>query len=55
MTPSSLDISELNLFKQAAVFQSGINSAKSGGLCCGSVPAMRSFEAVDFSVKTNWG
>lgn len=55
MTPSSLDISELNLFKQEVVFQSGINSDKSSCLYCGSIPAKRSFEAVDFSVKTVWG
>lgn len=39
MTPS-LDISKLNLSKQEAVFESGINSDKSGGLCCSSVPAI---------------
>lgn len=36
MTPS-LAISELNLSKQEAVFESGMNSDKSGGLCCSSV------------------
>lgn len=30
MAPSSLDICELNLFKQEAVFQSGISSDESG-------------------------
>lgn len=39
MTPS-LDISELNLSKQESVFESGLNSGKSGGLCCSSVPAV---------------
>lgn len=39
MTPS-LDISEQNLSKQEAVFESGINSDKLGGLCYGSVPAV---------------
>lgn len=39
MTPS-LAICELNLSKQEAVFESGINSDKAGGLCCSSVPAV---------------
>lgn len=55
MTPLSLHISKLNLFKQEAVFQSGINSEKSSSLCHGSILAMKNFEAVDFSVKTVWG
>lgn len=55
MTPSSVGISELNLFKQEAVFPSGINSDPCVGLCSSSVPAMRSSEAVDFSVRPVWG
>lgn len=54
MTPSSLGVSERNLFKQEAVFQPGINSDQSCGLCSSSVPAMTSSEVVDFSVRTVW-
>lgn len=50
MTPS-LDISKSNLFKQEAALQSGINSDRSGALCCfGSTSAMRSLELAYFSV-----
>lgn len=51
MTPS-LDISKLNLFKQEAMLQSGIDSDRSGALCCfGSTPAMKSSELAYFSFK----
>lgn len=52
MTPLLLVNSEQNLFE--TLFQSGINSDKSGGLCCGLIPAMGSSEALTFFVQTAW-